>query len=247
MKTLVQLVRQRLPAKFGLDPAHDIQVLCPMNRGSLGTQNLNVELQAALNPPAEMKFEIDRFGVTYRHGDKVIQGRNNYDKEVYNGDIGTIVEISTDPGRIQVRFEDGRLVDYEPGELDELSLAYAITIHKSQGSEFPVVVMPVSMQQFVLLRRNLFYTGITRGRRLVVLVGEKKSPQVSCRTRRRRRTLRRPARQAAGSALIEAPAVRSATRTGMGSCYPINPTACPAGCGSLRASPAPASHTSPSS
>jgi len=175
MKTLLQLVRDRLPSKFGLDPMHQIQVLTPMNRGSLGTQNLNVELQAALNPPAEMKFEIDRFGVTYRHGDKVIQGRNNYDKEVYNGDIGTIVEITTDPGKIQVRFEDGRLVDYEPGELDELSLAYAITIHKSQGSEFPVVVLPISMQQFVLLRRNLFYTGITRGRRLVVLVGEKKA------------------------------------------------------------------------
>jgi exodeoxyribonuclease V alpha subunit len=175
LKTLVQLVRSRLPQKFQLDPAHDIQVLCPMNRGSLGTQNLNVELQAALNPPAEMKFEVERFGVIYRHGDKVIQGRNNYDKEVYNGDIGMIVEIATDPGKIQVRFEDGRLVDYEPGELDELSLAYAITIHKSQGSEFPVVVMPVSMQQFVLLRRNLFYTGITRGRRLVILVGEKKA------------------------------------------------------------------------
>ncbi|MGI9239974.1 MAG: SF1B family DNA helicase RecD2, partial [Verrucomicrobiales bacterium] len=151
VRTLVHLVRERLPGKFGFDPSHDIQVLCPMNRGSLGTQNLNVELQAALNPPAEMKFEVERFGVTYRHGDKVIQGRNNYDKEFYNGDIGTIVEITTDPGKIQVRFEDGRLVDYEPGELDELSLAYAITIHKSQGSEFPAVVMPVSMQQFVLL------------------------------------------------------------------------------------------------
>ena len=178
-KTLVSLVRQRLPEKFGLDPARDIQVLCPMNRGSLGTGNLNVELQAALNPPAEMKFEIDRFGVTYRDGDKVIQLRNNYDKEVYNGDIGAIVEIATDPGKIQVRFEDGRLVDYEPGELDELALAYAITIHKSQGSEFPVVVLPVSMQQFVLLRRNLFYTGITRGRQLVIVVGEKKALKVA--------------------------------------------------------------------
>ena len=175
LRTLIQLVRERLPAKFRLDRAHDIQVLCPMNRGSLGTQNLNIELQAALNPPAEMKFEVERFGVTFRMGDKVLQGRNNYDKEVYNGDIGTIVEITTDPGKIAVRFEDGRLIDYEPGELDELSLAYAITIHKSQGSEFPVVVLPVSMQQFVLLRRNLFYTGITRGRRLVVLVGEKKA------------------------------------------------------------------------
>ena len=175
LKTLVQLVRERLPAKFKLDASRDIQVLCPMNRGSLGTQNLNVELQAALNPPAETKFEVERFGVIYRHGDRVIQGRNNYDKEVYNGDIGSIVEITTDPGKIQVRFDDGRLVDYEPGELDELSLAYAITIHKSQGSEFPVVVMPVSMQQFVLLRRNLFYTGITRGRRLVILVGERKA------------------------------------------------------------------------
>ena len=158
LKTVLQLVRARLPSKFNVDPMHDIQVLAPMNRGSLGTQNLNMELQAALNPPAEMKFEIDRFGITYRTGDKVIQGRNNYDKEVYNGDIGTIVEIATDPGKIVVRFDDGRLVNYEPGELDELALAYAITIHKSQGSEFPVVVLHISMQQFVLLRRNLFYT-----------------------------------------------------------------------------------------
>jgi exodeoxyribonuclease V alpha subunit len=179
LKTVIQLVSQRLPAKFGLDASRDVQVLCPMNRGSLGTQNLNVELQAALNPPSEMKFEVERFGVTYRHGDKVIQGRNNYDKEVYNGDIGVIVEIATDPGRIVVRFDDGRLANYEPGELDELSLAYAITIHKSQGSEFPVVVMPVSMQQFVLLRRNLFDTGITRGRRLVVLVGERKALELA--------------------------------------------------------------------
>ncbi len=175
LRTLVDVVARRLPSHYGFQAAQDIQVLTPMNRNTLGTANLNATLQAALNPPGEWKFEIERFGVTYRAGDKVIQTRNDYDKEVFNGDIGVIREIATEPARITVQFEGKRDVDYEPGELDELQLAYAITIHKSQGSEFPVVVMPVSTQHFIMLQRNLVYTGVTRGKRLVVLVGDRKA------------------------------------------------------------------------
>lgn len=175
LQTVVDVVSRRLPSHYKVDPAREIQVLTPMNRNSLGTANLNATLQAALNPPAEWKFEIERFGVTYRAGDKVIQTRNDYDKEVFNGDIGVIRQIETDPARITVQFEGNRDVVYEPGELDELQLAYAITIHKSQGSEFPVVVMPVSTQHFVMLQRNLIYTGLTRGKRLVVLIGDRKA------------------------------------------------------------------------
>ncbi|MCB1062476.1 MAG: ATP-dependent RecD-like DNA helicase [Verrucomicrobiae bacterium] len=175
LKTIVEVVSERLPARYRFDPLRDIQVLTPMNRNSLGTRNLNAVLQAALNPAEAWKFEIERFGMTYRAGDKVIQTRNNYEKEVFNGDIGVIREITTDPARIAVQFEGQREVDYEPGELDELQLAYAITIHKSQGSEFPVVVMPVSTQHFIMLQRNLVYTGLTRGKRLVVMIGDRKA------------------------------------------------------------------------
>ena len=150
-----------------------------MNRNQLGTANLNERLQAALNPPEGWKFEIERFGVTFRAGDKVIQTRNNYDKEVFNGDIGVIREITTDPARVRVQFDGGRDVEYEPGELDEVQLAYAITIHKSQGSEFPVVVIPISSQHYIMLRRNLVYTGLTRGKKLVVLVGSRRAIEMA--------------------------------------------------------------------
>jgi exodeoxyribonuclease V alpha subunit len=173
--TVAKLIRDRLPARFGLDPLRDIQLLTPMHRGNLGTRAMNDLLQRTLNPPSETKFEVERFGITYRTGDKVLQTRNNYDKDAFNGDIGHIVAIGTDPGRIEVRFDDGRLAEYEPGELDELALAYAITIHKAQGSEFPAVVIPLATQQYLLLQRNLLYTGLTRGKRLVILVGQKKA------------------------------------------------------------------------
>lgn len=173
--TLIEVVGRRLPSRYGVDPVRDIQVLSPMNRGILGTRNLNEALQRALNPAEEWKFEVERFGVVYRTGDKVIQTRNNYEKEVFNGDIGRIREIATDPARIQVLFDGPREVAYEPGELDELQLAYAITIHKSQGSEFPMVVIPVGLQHYPMLQRNLLYTGITRGKRLVVLMGDPKA------------------------------------------------------------------------
>lgn len=178
-ETLVGLAHTRLPKKYGFDPVTDIQVLTPMNRGPLGTRALNHALQAALNPPNEIKYEIERFGTTFRVGDKVIQTQNNYDKEVFNGDIGHVSSIETEPLKVCVRFESGLLVDYEPGELDELQPAYALTIHKSQGSEFACVLMPVSTQHFVMLERSLLYTGVTRARRMVVLVGDPKALEIA--------------------------------------------------------------------
>ncbi|MBA4695760.1 MAG: ATP-dependent RecD-like DNA helicase [Legionella sp.] len=169
---LIQLVGERLPNYYRCDPIRDIQVLTPMNRGGLGSRGLNVLLQQRLNGTSEPK--IMRFGTTFAPGDKVIQMTNNYDKEVFNGDIGFIEHIDLTDERIRIRF-DQQYKEYEANELDELSLAYAISIHKSQGSEFPIVVMPVATQHFTLLARNLLYTGITRGKRLVVLLGQKKA------------------------------------------------------------------------
>lgn len=174
-ETLKHLITERIPKGFHLDRRDDIQVLTPMNRQSLGTGELNASLQAALNPPGELKFEIERFGTVFRSGDKVIQIRNNYEKEIFNGDIGHITEITAEPTSIYVTFDGNQRVHYEPGELDELQLAYAITIHKSQGSEFPAVVIPLASQHHILLQRNLLYTAITRGKRLVIVVGEKRA------------------------------------------------------------------------
>jgi exodeoxyribonuclease V alpha subunit len=174
-QTIVDLVQRRLPSRYQLDPMKDIQVLTPMNRHSLGTHALNETLQAAINPPSDMKYEIERFGITFRVGDKVIQTHNNYEKEVFNGDLGHIVSMETEPLKMGVRFEGDRFVEYEPGELDELQLAYAMTIHKSQGSEFPCVIIPMSSQHYVLSERSLIYTAITRAKKLVVLVGDPKA------------------------------------------------------------------------
>lgn len=172
---IVQLAHTRLPAKYGFDSIADIQVLTPMNRNLLGTASLNHSLQLALNPPNEVKFEIERFQTTFRVGDKVIQTHNNYDKEVFNGDIGHITAIDADPVKLHVRFDAQRTVAYEPGELDELQPAYALTIHKSQGSEFPCVIIPVSTQHYVLLERSLIYTAITRAKKLCILVGDERA------------------------------------------------------------------------
>jgi len=176
VETVVRLVRDRLPT-LGFDPVDDIQVLTPMHRGPLGTVELNRLLQEALNPPQEFKPEIERFGTTFRRGDKVLQLRNNMEKEVSNGDIGRIAAIDAEPPVICVRFDGGQLVEYSPNELDELQLGYAMTIHKSQGSEFPAIVLPVTMKHFLMLQRNLIYTGLTRGRRQVVLLGERRALQ----------------------------------------------------------------------
>ena len=178
--TLVELVRQRIPERFRLDPVRDVQVLCPMNRGSLGVRELNLRLQAELNPPRPGEPGVEKFGWQFRVRDKVIQIENDYDKEVFNGDIGQIVRVDPDERELTIRF-DGRDVVYDYGELDQVALAYAITIHKSQGSEFPAVVLPLALQHYLLLQRNLLYTGVTRGRRLVVLVGQRKAVAIAVR------------------------------------------------------------------
>ena len=175
---IIELVRNRIPKRFGFDPIQDIQVLCPMNRGGVGARSLNVELQAALNPAGDKT--VERFGWTYAPGDKVMQIENDYDKEVYNGDIGRVSDIDLDEGDVIVDFE-GRSVSFAFGELDTLTLAYAATIHKSQGSEYPAVVIPVMTQHYAMLQRNLIYTGVTRGKRLVVLVGQKKAVAIAVR------------------------------------------------------------------
>jgi len=187
---LLTIVRERIPKRFGLNPVRDIQVLCPMNRGGLGARSLNIELQKVLNPPGEIR--IERFGWTFCPGDKVMQIENDYDKEVYNGDLGLVSRIDMEEGEIAVDFE-GREVVYGFGELDELVLAYATTIHKSQGSEYPAVVIPLAMQHYMMLQRNLVYTGVTRGKRLVVLVGQRKALAIAVKgaqTRRRWSKLR---------------------------------------------------------
>jgi exodeoxyribonuclease V alpha subunit len=175
---IVELVKTRIPQRFGLDPIRDIQVLCPMNRGGVGARSLNVELQKALNPAGERK--VERFGWTFAPGDKVMQIENDYDKEVYNGDIGYIDDVDPDAGELSASF-DGRAVTYGFGELDTLVPAYAATIHKSQGSEYPAVVIPVLTQHYTMLQRNLLYTGVTRGKRLVVLVGQRKAVAIAVR------------------------------------------------------------------
>ena len=174
---IVEIVKNRLPRRFGFDPIKDIQVLCPMNRGGLGARALNVDLQKALNPPVDEVF-IERFGFTYRVGDKVMQTDNDYDKDVFNGDIGYVRRIDPDAQALVIEFDD-KPVEYQFGELDEVALAYAVSIHKSQGSEYPAVVIPMMMQHYMMLRRNLLYTGITRGRKLVVLVGQKQAVAIA--------------------------------------------------------------------
>lgn len=171
-KTVVNLVQIRLPKKFRVDPIKDIQVLCPMNRGLTGARGINQMLQEALNPPSEQS--VDKFGYRFSIKDKVMQIENNYDKNVYNGDIGYVTQIDHEEQEIAVKF-DQQLVTYGFGELDELVLCYATTIHKSQGSEYPVVVIPIATQHYMMLKRNLIYTGVTRGKKLVILVGQKRA------------------------------------------------------------------------
>ena len=175
---IVDMVKTRIPERFGLDPIRDIQVLCPMNRGGVGARSLNIALQAALNPAGERK--VERFGWTFAPGDKVMQIENDYDKEVYNGDIGYVEDVDADAGELTARF-DGRAVTYAFGELDTLVPAYAVTIHKSQGSEYPAVIIPMLTQHYMMLQRNLLYTGVTRGKKLVVLVGQKKAVAIAVR------------------------------------------------------------------
>jgi exodeoxyribonuclease V alpha subunit len=189
---IVRLVRERIPARFQFDPLRDIQVLSPMNRTALGSRNLNEILQAALNPPGG-KVELERFGWKFRVGDRVIQTENDYQRDVFNGDLGMVTKIDREEQEMIVGF-DGRPVAYDFADLDALALAYVLSIHKSQGSEYPCVVIPLHTQHFVMLQRNLLYTAVTRGKRLVVLVGTKKALGLAVRrqdTRRRCTALRR--------------------------------------------------------
>ena len=188
---LVRLVKERIPTRFGFDPKADIQVLAPMNRSLLGARNLNQVLQTALNP-SDNGPEVQRFGWTFRIGDRVIQTENNYNRDVFNGDLGVIEKINRIEQVMAVDFE-GRSVEYDFGDLDELSLAYVLSIHKSQGSEFPCVVIPLHTQHYLMLQRNLLYTAVTRGKKLVVMVGSKKALGMAVRridTRQRHTTLR---------------------------------------------------------
>jgi len=169
---IIQIVAERIPQRFGLDAVRDVQVLSPMNRGAIGARSLNVELQRVLNP--RPPHTIQRFGTTFAVGDKVMQIENDYDKDVYNGDIGFVRAIDQDLGDVTVEY-DGRPVPYGAHELDQVVLAYATTVHKAQGCEYPAVVIPVTTQHYPMLQRNLIYTGITRGRKLVVLVGQTKA------------------------------------------------------------------------
>ena len=181
---IVELVKTRIPRRFGLDPVRDIHVMCPMNRGGAGARSLNIDFQAALNPAGERK--VERFGWTFAPGDKVMQIENDYDKEVYNGDIGAVVDVDPEAGEFTARFE-GRDLLYGFGELDAVVPAYAATVHKSRGSEYPAMVIPVLTQHYAMLKQNLLYTGVRRGERLVVLVGQKKALAIAVRNASGRR------------------------------------------------------------
>jgi len=177
---ILKVVGERIPARFGFDPVGEVQVLCPMARGGCGSRSLNIELQQLLNP--EPSEQVERFGWRFAPGDKVMQIANDYEKEVFNGDVGTIDAIDSDNSELSVLFPSSeadaagsRAVIYGWGELDTLVPAYACTIHKSQGSEYPAVVIPLLTQHYAMLQRNLVYTGLTRGKQLAVLVGQKKA------------------------------------------------------------------------
>jgi exodeoxyribonuclease V alpha subunit len=199
--TILELVTTRIPQRFGLDPARDVQVLTPMNRGPVGALALNEALQGALNPERAGGHTVVRGTRTYRTGDKVMQLRNDYDKNVFNGDVGFIASIDPEEGTVVVRFEqgEGTEVGYDASDLDDLTLAYACTVHKSQGSEYPAVVIPLLTTHFVMLSKNLLYTAVTRGKRLVVLVADPRAVDLALsRGRREERRTRLAERLAAG-------------------------------------------------
>ena len=175
LKLILELTKDRIPRRFKYDPADDIQVLTPMHRGIVGASNLNLELQKTLNPRED---GITRGSRHFRINDKVMQIKNNYDKEVFNGDIGRILNIDTEGQEVTIVF-DGRHVVYDYTDLDEIVLAYAVSVHKSQGSEYPAIIIPILTQHYMLLQRNLLYTAVTRGKKLVVIVGTKKAMAIA--------------------------------------------------------------------
>ncbi|MHC1742277.1 MAG: ATP-dependent RecD-like DNA helicase [Syntrophobacteraceae bacterium] len=180
VRVILRLCTERIPARFGLDPVEEVQILSPMHRGLVGAQHLNSSLQEALNPSGK---PIERGGRLFRVGDKVMQIRNNYDKDVFNGDWGRIRDLDLEAQELAVEF-DGRTVAYDFSELDELQLAYAVSVHKAQGSEYPAIIMPLLTQHYVMLQRNLLYTAITRARKLAVVVGTKKALAIAVRNDR---------------------------------------------------------------
>jgi exodeoxyribonuclease V alpha subunit len=171
LRIILELIKDRIPKRFGFDSIDDIQVLTPMHRGTIGAENLNVELQKTLNPEIDGLVRGNR---TYRINDKVMQIKNNYDKDVFNGDIGRIKRINTEEQYVTIIFDD-RHIDYEYSDLEEIVLAYAVSVHKSQGSEYPAIIIPILTQHYILLQRNLIYTAVTRGQRLVIMVGTRKA------------------------------------------------------------------------
>lgn len=183
---VVDLVTERIPKRFGHDPLRGIQVLCPMRRGAAGVEGLNAALQKRLNPATPDTPRIERLGTAFHAGDKVMQTVNNYEKDVFNGDTGVIVEIDSEAG-VAIVDIDGRAVEYTEDEMEDLVLAYATTIHKSQGSEYPAVVIALTMQHAIMLQRNLVYTAVTRGKKLVVIVGEERALRQAVQTTSTRR------------------------------------------------------------
>jgi len=180
LEVVKELCARRLPRTFRLDPFDDIQVMTPMHKGIAGVANLNAELQMLLNPTGK---EVIRGGRCFRINDKVMQIINNYEKEVFNGDIGRVVGVDHEEQKLTVKYED-RVVEYDWSQLDELVLAYAISIHKSQGSEYPAVVIPILSQHYIMLQRNLLYTAITRAKKLVVRVGSRRAIAIAARNNR---------------------------------------------------------------
>lgn len=194
---IVDLIKYHIPRRFGFDAVNEIQLLTPMHKGAVGAASMNSRLQAALNPNA---VEIKRGDRSFRLHDKVMQIRNNYDKDIYNGDMGRIVYLDSHERKISVDF-DGVTLPYEYEELDEIIPAYAISIHKSQGSEYPAVVIPLTMQHYILLQRNLIYTGVTRGKKLVVLVGERKALEIAIANNKTSKRFTRLAQRLAASSV----------------------------------------------
>jgi len=180
VQAICELITDFIP-RLGFNPLYDVQVLCPMSRGLVGTRNLNAVLQQLINPLASGKVEINRGGMILREGDRVIQQMNDYDREVFNGDLGTILDIDTEEQEVTVEYS-GRPVVYDYADLNEITLAFAVSIHKSQGSEYPVVILPLYMQHYIMLSRNLFYTGLTRARKLAIVVGSNKAISLAVRT-----------------------------------------------------------------
>jgi exodeoxyribonuclease V alpha subunit len=207
--TIKQVVAERIPRRLGVDRIDGVQVLSPMHRGDVGTQKLNAELQELLNPARPGVRELVHGSRTFRVGDKVIQNRNDYDKDVFNGDVGRVVEVfDGESGRGVIVDFEGRSIPYDIQEVDQIALAYALSVHKAQGSEYPAVVVPIVTQHFLMLKRNLVYTAMTRGKKFVVLVGTKKALAIAVKnddTRLRWTWLAERLRKAATSVVPSAP------------------------------------------